>query len=306
MVAPGSAWPAGPGMQRTTHITLAALLLSGTLVLAGGAVEARGELSSPSLAPEGIALQHLESTLSEQNSGATSATTSSSRMVNPEAGLRVISTATTAAADVTHVYVQQTLGGIDVMGADANVAVSDGEVAYAPSRLLDLDDAGQLPSATPILDAGRAADAAAAALDVVPTSGFDIIEEPTGDDRSQTLGPGGIARGPIPARLLWVTVGKQLRLVWELSIDVIESGNWWSIHIDASTGDELGRFNYTITDQFLSHGGTDFGADTAADNGADFHVGSPATRAPTALNQSALLAKGSFNSAWRNIAKRLA
>lgn len=79
MSAPGRAWPAGPGMQRTTHITLAALLLSGTLVLGGGAVEARGELSSPSLAPEGIALQHLESTLSEKNTAVLNLTATQGR-----------------------------------------------------------------------------------------------------------------------------------------------------------------------------------------------------------------------------------
>lgn len=266
-------------MQRTAHITLAAVLLSGTLVLAGGVTEARGALTSRSSEPEIVALTHLASTLSDSRDAAP--TTFSRRSVHPEAGLRVLSTATSVNVDVTHVYVQQTLGGIDVIGADASVAVVDGDVAYAPSRLLAIDNE-QFSATSPGLDASQAAEAAAEALGVTPTSRFDVIEAPVGDDRSQTLAPAGIAREPIAARLLWTTVGKELRLAWELSIDMIDSSDWWSIHIDASTGDEIDRFNSTISDSFLP--------DEFRDNLVGSHSGSPSTQAPAAALRSAVSA----------------
>lgn len=239
-------------MPRIIHITFAALVVATSLVAGDGVAEARGALSSSRVEPEIVALKHLASTLASGSLDGRH-----TEFAGPSgAGLRVLSTATSDDAEVTHVYVQQTLAGIDIVGADANVAVREGEVAYAPSRLIPLDDAAGATAPLPALDSSEAATAAATALGLDPTTGFDPIGAPVGDDQAHALTSAGIANEPIGARLSWVWADKDLRLAWELTIDPVGTSDWWSIRIDAETGEEIDRFNHTITDHFAPVGGT--------------------------------------------------
>ncbi|NOX31610.1 MAG: hypothetical protein GXP35_16425, partial [Actinobacteria bacterium] len=168
---------------------------------------------------------------------------------------------------MTNVYVQQQQNGIDIFRAIVNVAVSkDGSVLTAASRLVaNADSADDLQ-----IDASEAAAFAAAAVGVVPTSSFQVLDPAVGNDRAQTLSDGGVSRSAIPARLVYQHVdGEFLRLAWEIAIETLDGQHWWQIRIDAASGEELDRNNLTV------HEATSAGIDDR-----DAHIGSQSDAVP--------------------------
>jgi len=68
---------------------------------------------------------------------------------------------------------------------------------------------------------------------------------------------GSISRENIPAQLMYqLTAAGELRLCWDLSIAEIETNDWWSMRVDALTGDILNKINWTVYCSFGSHEGT--------------------------------------------------
>ncbi|MFK8022504.1 MAG: M36 family metallopeptidase [Ilumatobacter sp.] len=242
----------GEGARRATAVGVvatAALLLSVGLPSASGAsdpapIRMVGAESTHADAAA-IALAHLsvESTGTEAGDAL---------MVAPE--LRVLSTAESARGAITNVYVQQTAAGLDVIGADANVAVSADVVVTAVERLAPIEALPTADAAVPSLDAVAATAAASEALDVRPTLPFEIVAQEADAERATIVSTGGVTREPIRARLIWAPDGKRHRLAWEISIDVAATGDWWELHVDAHTGEELSRLNYRIEHSHLARG----------------------------------------------------
>ena len=142
---------------------------------------------------------------------------------------------------VTHVYLQQRFAGIEVDGGIINVNVlKDGGVISAGNRFVaniaaDAEDQAVAQTAV------EAAYAAAEHLSLVPTEPFQILARSDGPDQATTLSSGGIATGPIEAKLLWLPTSDTVRLVWRLVIEEIGGEHWWNAFLDAGTGSFLGQ-----------------------------------------------------------------
>jgi uncharacterized repeat protein (TIGR01451 family) len=227
-------------MKRSIHAGFALAVAAGSLCISSPSVadgETRRLASSSSLTAADatdLALGYLTGPALQKDGGAIAAIE-----------LRVLSTATSVGGQVTHVYVQQTSDGLDVIGADANVAVDDGRVVAAPSRLFNTATASKPSELSPSLDAANAVVAAATGLGIEAVGQPAVVQGPTGLDRSQTLAAGSLATADIPARLVWFRDGKHLRLAWELSIDLAASPDWWELLVDTATGDILRQVNFT-------------------------------------------------------------
>lgn len=120
--------------------------------------------------------------------------------------------------DVTHVYLRQTLGGLEVLGADATVNVKDGAVVHADHRLVDgLADA---VSGTQVLGAAEAVAAGAVAVDA--------------DPRALTEAPGlayQVTERATAARMAW-------------SFQLRTEDDWFNLSVDAETGEVLYEANW--------------------------------------------------------------
>ncbi len=160
-------------------------------------------------------------------------------------GLRVSSVVPTAHNGLTHVYLQQHVGGIDVSNAVLNVAVTAQGTVFRVAGSAVRSAAQRTNSATPTLTDVAAARLAAAAVGLTPTSSFASSDGARGADRSRELGDGGISTEPIPAQLVYEQTDRgDLRLAWELVIDQRDGLHWWQIRMDARTGAELGRADW--------------------------------------------------------------
>ncbi len=157
---------------------------------------------------------------------------------------------TSSTSGLTHVYLQQRHGGIEVIQGVANVSVdAAGQVVVVGNSFVP-DVAGVVNTLTPSINAETAAARAAANIGLQPGS-FTVVAPPSGADQSQVLSDGGVSRGPIPARLMIFPVSRtQALLVWNVAVAMRERPDVFAFNVDAVTGNVLSRTNLTDYDSY--------------------------------------------------------
>ncbi len=153
---------------------------------------------------------------------------------------------------VYHMYFTQQWNGIDIYNAITGLHIDDeGKVRYAAPRIH-----GQLQNKiqdfNPAINAQTAVQLAASYLGVKnPETALMASLKNDVDEDIYTFAPGNISERPIPARLVYQeSPDGNLRLAWDLSIDVIRHEDWMSMRIDAITGALLDENNWTVKCNF--------------------------------------------------------
>jgi extracellular elastinolytic metalloproteinase len=169
-----------------------------------------------------------------------------------------------AHAGVRHVFVRQRVNGLEVYGADANLSVgADGSIlVFGNSFLADAKLAANRESAA--LDAAAAVAAAARHVGLEPES-FEALEQRGGVEQQTVLSDGGVATGPIEAKLVYQPVAAdELRLAWQVDMDAKAGPNLYRMTVDAETGEVLNVENYTSHDNWDAVVGAASGLTAAA------------------------------------------
>jgi extracellular elastinolytic metalloproteinase len=172
---------------------------------------------------------------------------------------------------VTHVNVQQQLGGLPVSGAHATVNVAHNrKVLFAGGTLRPLTPA---PSGSAQLDATQAVEAAADALGLDEPDNLRVLRRSAGLEQETVVSGGGISVEQIPASLVYRPTDRGPRLAWELTIDAAEGEHLWNAVVDAATGELLNADDWTA-----HHNHDELAAAVARDGGGG--GASPAIRTP--------------------------
>ncbi len=146
---------------------------------------------------------------------------------------------------VTHVYLRQQRGGIDVANANMTVNIDrHGEVIFVGNRFVPLPP----PSGTAALSAVEAAEAAAAELGIKADANVQVLESSGGVARATELSRGGISARKIPAKLVYELVDGKLVLAWNVEIEEVSFNHWWSANVNAETGELLSKVDYVDHD----------------------------------------------------------
>lgn len=174
------------------------------------------------------------------------------------ANLLVKNQYTSAKSGITHVYFIQSYEGIEVFNAIINVNVMrDGSILNAGNRAIsNLGVAVKSTQAS--LTATQAVEAAASSLGLTLSEPLSILE-PTSSEPSQAvvLSTGGISLEPIPAKLVYQPLENgDVRLAWDVSIYLLDAQNWWSMRVDAATGDVLNKIDWVSKCVFDAPGDT--------------------------------------------------
>lgn len=142
---------------------------------------------------------------------------------------------------VEHVYIQQTHQGIPVFNAVANANIWQGRVlnmgnSFVP-RLATKVNATQ-PSLSPI----QAVQAAATFLNI-PAENHRIL---TAENQTTFyIEKGNTSLEDIPVRLTYQPMAEgEVKLAWDLSIYMKSAQHWWSLRIDAMTGEVLHKIDW--------------------------------------------------------------
>ena len=146
---------------------------------------------------------------------------------------------------LTHIYFVQRYNGIELHNAVNGVHVNNhGQVVYATNRFMP-KLAYNVNATSPSLTPEAALQAAIHPLDVTL---FDEPRVVAQEGFKYTFDAANIARQDIEVELKYLPneVTGEIRLVWNVVIDQINTADYWSIRIDALTGQELDRHNYTL------------------------------------------------------------
>jgi len=152
----------------------------------------------------------------------------------------------------THVYIRQTLQGIEVNNGTANFAIKNGKVLAMGNRLipkLAQKASYSIPAITPI----EAVKKAAEQLGLASPTNLRVLEPLS--DKHFKLNKGGISLENIPVKLMYhATEDGQVQLVWDLSIYTLDAKDWWSVQINAQDGKIINENNWVVKCSFGENG----------------------------------------------------
>lgn len=165
--------------------------------------------------------------------------------------MRVSSKTYSKLSGVTHIYFQQEIYGIPVHNAflDAHMTRDNNLLSFNNRFVTTLKNSAL--NLLPTLTDEQAIKAAAAALGYSKIEKLRKIESKGGLIQASVFDKGNLSLEDIPVQLIWQPIDDNapeavLRLAWDLSIYEIDAQNWWSVRIDAQTGELLDKINWVV------------------------------------------------------------
>lgn len=166
-----------------------------------------------------------------------------------DAQWQVTSETQSRTSGIQHVYFRQLLNGIEIYGTESSIHLaSNGRVISKDSKFIKNTSQKRKGSSSPALTAIQAVQAAAGHLNYSLTGSLSVLQGAEGVDRKTLLSDGGISLSPIPARLMYaVNDNNELVLTWDISIQEKSQQDWWSLRIDANTGEIVNQANWMVS-----------------------------------------------------------
>jgi len=147
--------------------------------------------------------------------------------------------------DLYMVYVQQAYQNTPVLNAIGSFAIKQNRVvSFNHSFVIDLDQKIETTSSS--LSAGNALSNGAVQLGL--NTSFELLETIS---NQQFVYQSDVSAEVTPVKLMYVlTDENKLRLAWDLSILTPDENHWWSISVDANTGELLRQNDWMLTCNF--------------------------------------------------------
>jgi len=150
----------------------------------------------------------------------------------------------TAHNGITHIYFIQRYENIEVYNAIINVNVSPTGKIYNPGSTFYADMASKVVSSADKTGPQKALSNACAHLNITPEK-MQITDRSV--KNAYVFDKGNFSTNDIPVRLKYFVdnTGKA-RLCWDIAINPVGSSDYWSIRVDAATGEILDKTNFTV------------------------------------------------------------
>ncbi|MEM7085741.1 MAG: M36 family metallopeptidase [Bacteroidota bacterium] len=152
---------------------------------------------------------------------------------------------------IQHVYFRQVLNGVEIYGTESSIHLyANGDLLKANNHFISEVASKATGSSSPSLTAVQAVQSAAGYFNYSVSSDISVVES----DRSgnqMILSDGGISLSNIPAKLVYqMNQNGDLVLAWHISIEETAKENWWSVRVDATTGNIVDQNNYMTSCNF--------------------------------------------------------
>ncbi len=151
---------------------------------------------------------------------------------------------------VNHVYVVQRFQGVEIFNAISNFAIdNNNNVKYVTVDFLQ-GISQKINSVTPGLTPEQAINQATSQLGLDTPSGLEMIEQ-VGTNK-YLFNSGNISQENINVKLVFQPNNDQtsLRLAWDLDIFILDGSHWYSVRIDAQTGELLNTHDWVVSCNF--------------------------------------------------------
>lgn len=159
----------------------------------------------------------------------------------------------TKSTGVWHVHIAQSIQGIPVENARANVLVdSKGEVVSIVGTLIPNLNSRVVGSNTPAIAPLGAINKAAERLAL---SG-QIGSEKAQNKGKYTFEGGTLSLEDVHVHAAYWALDEEVRLAWVLDLYQRDAEHWWQLVTDAESGEELTRFDWVLRCDFPTHSST--------------------------------------------------
>ncbi|NNE26634.1 MAG: HYR domain-containing protein, partial [Saprospiraceae bacterium] len=146
---------------------------------------------------------------------------------------------------IKHTYIRQAINGLEVVGTESSLHLDSRNNVIAQNIKIIENIEATIRSSTPSLSARLAIQSVAGKMGYT-VKDLKQIGPPEGVSQKSQFNDGGISRRDIPVRLMYLFSKESgSRLVWELSIEEINSTDFWNFYVDAVSGDILRKDNWT-------------------------------------------------------------
>ena len=152
---------------------------------------------------------------------------------------------------VTHIYLRQTLDGVQVINANLSINVAgDGRIINYGGRFFG-DLAGNVNAVSPRLTPEQAILAAAAHVGLPSEAELMHLSSEAGRDMGSLFEAPVLSIEQIPVRLRYFGQDSgELRLVWETRLRLPNGQHWWTVWVDAHSGRALEKADWIARDSY--------------------------------------------------------
>jgi len=155
---------------------------------------------------------------------------------------------TSSLSNVHHVYYKQAISGIEVNGTESSIHFKDGKVLIAHNNFLKNISSEVRSGRSPGMSAKQAIEAVSRKMAYRFMSELTLLDEKNNTSQQVVFSSGGISDTDIPARLVYHYKPKYgIYLVWELSIAEVNTSDWWNFQVDATSGEIISKYNFTVS-----------------------------------------------------------
>lgn len=151
---------------------------------------------------------------------------------------------------ITHIYLRQQYKGIEVFSGDLNINIAeDGRVINVNNNFVP-NLAEAINRTTPSISPMRSVSVVAQHFGQNLAETALAVQTPmVGTAQAVTFNGAGFSQDNIPVKLSYQPVeGGQVRLVWESVVRLSTGQDWWSVRVDAETGEVLSKNNRVVSD----------------------------------------------------------
>ncbi len=157
-------------------------------------------------------------------------------------------------SNVQHIYFTQLVNEIEVFGTQSSIHILNGETISSNNNFILKSADKVIGGSSPSINSIQAVTAAANQLGYSITETITVLEAEQGSNQKLILSNGGISLSDIPAKLVYyVSNEDQLVLAWDISIQEISQHDWWSMRVDANTGEILNKLNWMVSCDAFEH-----------------------------------------------------
>ena len=150
--------------------------------------------------------------------------------------------------NLDNVHVNQTYQGIEIFNSTSSFAIQNGTVLNASLSFTN-EVAQKVNTTVPTTTAAAAVSSAAGAAGLPTPANLQLLE--TVGPNSFIFSNGNISLENIPVKLVYqTTVTNRLRLAWDLSIALRDGSHYYSMRIDAVTGEHLDTIDWVVSCNF--------------------------------------------------------
>lgn len=147
-----------------------------------------------------------------------------------------------------HVYFRQLFNNLEINGTESSIHIlQDKSVLKSNVQFINGLEQAQKSALSPSLTAVQAIEAAATQLGYSVSEPLTELSKKSGPSQETLITKGGISISDIPVKLMYQRLeDNSLALVWDLSIEATSKQEWYSVRVNATTGEIVDKTNWTV------------------------------------------------------------